>query len=437
MFRDLKGKKLLILGGTRISCEIVRYAKKMGVYTVVTDYYPPENSPAKQIADEHFLVSTTDVDAVVELIKAKQIEGVMVGFSDMLLPYYAEICDKAGLPAYGTKEQFEAFINKERYKALCREHKVPTVDEYVVRVDHFEQDTANILFPVLVKPADSSGARGITICQNAEELQEAIEKAQGFSKTGVVLVERYLTGKEATVFWVFQNGKYHLCGIGNRHVKHNQEGVIPLPVGYTFPAMVTEDYINNIEPKVKEMFASVGIKNGMMFMQCKIENGECVVYDVGYRLTGSLEYKIFEEVCGYNPMKMLIHFALTGEMADVDISEYVNPYIGKYAYNVSFLGKPGKIAQITGNDTVLDIPGVIDSVLAHYPGEEITQNMRGLLAQICLRVLGTAEDKDDLWNKIEKVQNSVHIISTMGEEMMLPGFEFSDIVNVVKNIDEV
>ena len=71
-------KKLLILGGTRISCEIVRKAKKMGVYTVVTDYYDETKSPAKQIADESFLVSCTDVDAVVSLIKEQNIDGVLV-----------------------------------------------------------------------------------------------------------------------------------------------------------------------------------------------------------------------------------------------------------------------------------------------------------------------------------------------------------------------
>ena len=150
MYQDLRGKKLLVLGGTLISCEIVRYAKEMGVYVVVADYYPPEKSPAKQIADEHFLISATDVEAVVQLIREEHIEGVLVGFNDMLLPYYAEICQKSGLPAYGTKKQFEIFINKEQYKALCREYDVPTVEEYTVHFDTFDDDTKNIKYPVLV-----------------------------------------------------------------------------------------------------------------------------------------------------------------------------------------------------------------------------------------------------------------------------------------------
>ena len=161
---DLKGKRLLVLGGTRISCEIIRKAMQMGLTVGVADYYPREQSPGKLIADEDYEVSTLDVDAVAALIKKQRFDGVLTGFSDMLLPYYAEICRKAGLPSYGTKEQFELFTNKERYKALCRKYGVPTVEEY--RVDPETVDDSEIRYPVLVKPADGSGSRGIMVCHN-------------------------------------------------------------------------------------------------------------------------------------------------------------------------------------------------------------------------------------------------------------------------------
>ena len=104
---NLRGKRLLILGGMRFSCEIVKTARGMGIYTLVADYNKIEDSPAKQIADEAVDLSVIDVDAVVSYIKSHNIDGVFVGFNDMLLPYYAEICEKSGLPCYGTKEQFE------------------------------------------------------------------------------------------------------------------------------------------------------------------------------------------------------------------------------------------------------------------------------------------------------------------------------------------
>lgn len=427
---DVKGKKLLILGGMRISCEIVRKAKEMGLYVMVTDYNPPEKSPAKLIADESFMVSATDVDAVVELIEREQADGVLVGFNDLLLPYYADICKKAGLPCYGTREQFETFTNKLSYKRLMREFDVPTIPEYTMD----DLDAGKVCFPVIVKPTESSGARGISICNNADELRAGYEKASAASVDGNVLIERYLDELEATVFWIFDDGSYYVAMIGNRHVKHNQEGVIPLPAGYTYPASVTDRYLEEVVPNAKKMFASAGIKNGMMFMQCKILDGECLVYDIGYRLTGSLEYKNLHATCGYDPMEMMIHFAVTGKMMDGDLSALVNPYLGKYTYNVSRLCAPGKIGAITGLAETAAMPGVIDAVPAHQPGEEITQAMKGLLAQITVRILGTSNSMDEVYRDIDQIQKQIRLLSDTGEDLSLDGIEEDDVTGMLADI---
>lgn len=88
---NLSGKRLLVLGGSRISCQIVRKAQEMGIYVMVTDWYPVEKSPAKQIADKAFTVSTADVDAIVKLIRDEKVDGVITGFTDSVLPYYATL----------------------------------------------------------------------------------------------------------------------------------------------------------------------------------------------------------------------------------------------------------------------------------------------------------------------------------------------------------
>lgn len=425
---DLNGKRLLVLGGTRISCEIIKTARKLGCFVGVADFNSVENSPGKQIADAAYDVSVTDVDAVVDLIKREDIDGVITGFSDMLLPYYAQICDRAGLPSYASKEQFEIFINKDRYKALMREYDVPTVEEYSVDIDHFDETTKNIHYPVLVKPADSAGARGITICKDKSELKKSIEKAKAFSRTGVVLVERYIEGREVTVFWVFQDGKYYLTAIGNRHVKHNQEGVIPLPVGYTYPASILPKYQREIEPKCKKMFQAVGIQNGMMFMQCKVENETCIVYDIGFRYTGSLEYKNLKDICGYDPMEMMIRFALTGKMAEENIAPKVDStFRGRYGFNVSCLAAPGVIKELNGLEDVAEFKEVIDVVVAHNPGETITETMKGLLSQITVRILGTVDRAEELYPVMKKIEDTIHIISKEGNELMLSGIEPEDI----------
>lgn len=425
MYQDLKGKRLLILGGMRFSCEIVRKAQAMGIYTLVADYNKIEDSPGKQIADEAVDLSVTDVDAVVAYVKENRIDGVFVGFNDMLLPYYAEICEKTGLPCYGTKEQFETLIAKDRYKALCRQFDVPTIPEY-------EIDDEHIQYPVLVKPVDSSGSRGITICYDSKQLIDAVEIGKKASKTKKVLIERYMDGREVTVFWTFQNGNYYLSALANRHVKQNQgSDVIPLPVGYTFPSIYLAKYRADVEENCKRMFRHLGIKDGMMFMQCKVENGTCYLYDLGFRPTGSLEYKILKRVCGYDPLEMMILFALTGKMGKEDIASRANPEFSHPAFNVSCLCAPGTIKEIAGIDEVKAMKMVEDVVVAHKAGETITEQMRGLLAQITVRVLGVAPTKEDLLPTMQKIGNTIHIVGENGEELMLPGIDYDDINGLV------
>lgn len=428
----MKNKRLLILGGSRISCQIVKKAQSMGIIVGVTDWYKLEQSPAKQIADEAYYVSTSDVDAVVQLIKDNAFDGVITGFTDSVLPYYAQICEKAGIPAYGTKEQFETFINKNRYKELLRTFDIPTIKEYKINLSHFENSIQSIKYPVLVKPADSSGSRGITICHNSNELKEAIAYAMESSEEKELLVEQYVDEDEVTIFWLFVDGNYYMTLLGNRHVKYNQEGAIPLPVGYTYPSGVQVRYIEEVEPKVKAMLEHVGIKNGMMFMQCKVIEGVCVVYDVGYRLTGSFEYINLRELCGFDPMDMLIKYALTGSMGEPAIERKVDPYLGgKYSFNVSLLAKPGRIAQINGIEEVKSMKNVFDVIVAHPVGDVITEQMMGLLSQITVRILGYADSVDELKSIMMTIHDTMEVVSETGENMLLPGIALEDEINVI------
>lgn len=423
---DLKGKRLLILGGSRISCEIIRKAREMGIYTLVTDWYPIEKSPAKQMADKALITSTADIDAMVQLIKDENIDGVITGYTDSVLPYYAQICEKAGLPSYGTKEQFEILTNKNKYKALCKEYGVPTVEEYIIKQSSSDEDFKKIKYPVLVKPADSSGARGISICYNKEELITAYDRAVNFSESKEVLVEQYLDGEEVTIFWVFQDGNIYLSGMGNRHVKHKEEGIIPLPVAYSFPSIHIKRYEKEVEPKVKEMLKSIGIENGMMFMQCLVEDGECIVYDIGFRLTGSLEYKLQEAIDGYDPLEMMIRFALTGKMAEDSLKDKITPYWKQYACNVSFLTRPGLVGKINGVEDIKAMPGVVDAVLAHLEGEEIPESARGTLKQIILRAFGVASSQEELEDMLNEIYSKLEVLSPDGENMLMDGFDTSE-----------
>ena len=115
--KQIQGKKLLLLGGVRAACEIIREAQKVGVIVYETDYLP--DSPAKKVADKAFMTSCTDVDAVVELCKAEGIDGLFTGYTDSLLPFAEQICRKLNFPFWGDSQNIEMCINKQMFKDAC------------------------------------------------------------------------------------------------------------------------------------------------------------------------------------------------------------------------------------------------------------------------------------------------------------------------------
>ena len=422
---DVSGKKIAVLGGTRIACELVRAAKSLGMHTTVIDYNPPEDSPAKRIADDHALISVADTDEVALYIREHHIDGTITGYADSLLGWYAEICEKADIPCYGTRQQFDLFVDKRNWKALCEQFGVPTSKEYDAEV--LLSDPSAAIYPLMVKPADGSGSRGVSVVRQPSEYIDGYESAKNLSRGGAVLVEDYLDGPEVTVFWLFIDGVYRVFLLGNRLVKHNQAGCLPLPAGYTFPASVLPRYLDEVAPRVENMLASAGVQNGMMFMQCIVRDGLPYVYDIGYRTTGSLEQHLTEAVAGYSPIDMMLCHAVTGSMTDDErIWERVGRGLYAPCFNISCLMRPGTVDHFEGLESVLGDPHVVACVKAHVEGEFLPMSEKGRLSQIALRILGTVDRASELEPVMLRLQEQIKIISPEGESLMLQGLERGD-----------
>ena len=146
---NLKGKKLLILGGNALTSDIVLKAKELGVYTIVTDWNTPDISPAKKLADEIWDVSITDFDTLSILINEKSIDGIITGFTDSYLLPYQYLCECNKLPCYASKEQFEITLDKDLFKKICIANNVPVVPEYDLH--NFDKNEISINNKIIIK----------------------------------------------------------------------------------------------------------------------------------------------------------------------------------------------------------------------------------------------------------------------------------------------
>ncbi|MBE7089982.1 MAG: ATP-grasp domain-containing protein [Clostridiales bacterium] len=414
-----QGKKLLILGANPETVSLVVKANKMGYKTYVTDYNP--NAYAKKFASVPCNIDGMNADELTKFVQEEKIDAVLVGVAEALIPTYCEVCKRLNIPCFASLEQFDIMIHKDKFKSTCREHGVPVVEEYSV----LEPD--KVKYPAIVKPVDSSSSYGISICNNREELDVAIEKALSFSPSKTILIEKYMDGIEAIVYYVIQDGKPSLVAMCDRYTSKEQEGITQLPSAYIFPSKHLDKYIKETDEKVCNMLKGMGIQNGVLFLQAFIDDGSVRIYEPGFRLNGAQEHMIVSALTGIDAKELLINYALTGKMSEVDISALANPtFNGKWACKLSPLVKEGVIGKIEGVEEIKAIEGVVDV----YPNYDDGGEVKGLgtQRQMLANIFIVADTKEELKERTEKVIDAVKCYDVDGNDMLLKPFNTEIII---------
>lgn len=327
---------------------------------------------------------------------------------------------KAGLPCYGNFDLFKIMTDKKLFKKTCRDHNVPTIREWTI--EEIEKNKS-IEFPVIVKPTDSSGSRGITVCNNYAELSKGIEKALQFSPSKQYIVEKYMTGEEVVLYYYFQDGTPIFMGMCDRYVCKDQVGVAQLPLAYIFPSKHTEAHLKNTDSVMKQMFEKIGVQNGTMFLQAFIENDTVYVYEPGYRLNGAREQYVFGSTMGIYATKMLLYFALTGKMSEDSLLEQCDPYIhGKYACVLSPILKTGKIDNILGLEYIKNNPNIVNIAITNETNDVVKSEVIGTLRQLAYRAAIVTDSKESLIKEIDDMQKNVDWLDADGNSLMLRQF---------------
>ena len=171
---DLHGKKLLLMGGAAFGQDLRAYANEQGFEMIAVG---KDISRLKIYADEAYAIDTQDVDMLEKPVDDKKIDGIFVGTTEVNIPPAIELSKRTGAHFYVSTEQWSVLADKRKFKKIMETQGLNTIPEYSLEDTDGFGDADNLLYPVLVKPADSSGARGITVANNKKELKESYEYA--------------------------------------------------------------------------------------------------------------------------------------------------------------------------------------------------------------------------------------------------------------------
>lgn len=408
-------KKVLILGANPETVSLISKAREMGLFTIVTDNNP--NAFAKKYADMPIDINAVDVDALEEFARRESVDGILVGVAEALLPAYCELCKRLKMPCYSTPEKFDIMVNKDLFKNKCRKYGVPTIKEYTL------EDKDIIEYPVIVKPVDSCSSKGISICQNEEELKKGIEFALQFSVSNKYLIEQYMKGDEVISYYVMQDGNPIFVGMCDRYT-YKQKDKVQLPTSYIFPSRHIYSYLKYSDKPVKDMIRGIGLHNGSIFFQCFVDQQGIVrTYEPGFRLNGAQEHLILSQVSGIDAKEMYINLALNGKVADENLEIKANPNHLELCCKLSPLVKTGRIESIEGLEEIIKLPDVV-SINPSYNSGDIVDGY-GTLKQIVCRFFIVSKTKQRLIDTINSIYSFLKVIDVEGNNMLIGRFDTS------------
>lgn len=410
----LHGKKLLILGSTAKTLDLVKYAKEMGIYTIISDWNDPAKAFVKMAADEHWEVSLLDYEELSKRIKFHKVDGIITGFTDSYLLPYQHLCELNNLPCYATKEVFEITLDKARFKNLCIENGVPVVPEYdlsTIDINSISKENK-----IIIKPVDNSGSRGIVVCDSPQSFQICLDYALSFSKKKEVVLEKFMELDTFSVSYTIQDGQISMSTMNDRIV-HKVPSGGAVTAGGRYPSRFIDSYIIEMDSKVRCMYKKLGLKNGVLFIQGFTDGTDYYFYEMGYRISGGRHYIYTDHQNNTNAAKNLIHFALTGRMADYIIGERDNPKFKELCYQINIMGKEATIAKIEGFEYIKSIPEVFESNLFKNVGDNIGKD--GTTAQQVAGIYTIVKDEEHLASVCKCIQEHLIIEDAEGNNLML------------------
>lgn len=424
---DLRGKKLLLIGGLNNTVDLIDLAHRNGVLVGVADYN--HGTLAKSLADFAYDVNAYDEAAVAQLIQDEHFDGVITAFNERLGPVVRRIADKTGLSAPFTVEQLQMSTNKKFFKHTCLKYGVPVPMEYVIK-DREDIRNKAIDYPVIIKPVDCASSVGVTPCFNEEELEAGFDKARKASKSGDVIVEQYVPYDEINMTFIAQDGDIQLAAVHDRYFNQDQESATKAPDLYIYPSRYTDLIQDRYSAKIIEMLKGIGIKNGSLFIQAIIRGEQLYCYEAGMRLNGCKTYQILEHENDYNTFEHLMELALTGSMGE---HRKFDPKFKRWYATVNVLGIPGTtIAEVRGEKALNSYPWLIHIARRDGVGHQIPPDSAGTLVQDTTRIHVVADTKEELMERIDKVNELFQMLDAEGNSVLLKPHDTKE---VLKSLD--
>lgn len=307
-------KKILFLGAAAFQLPPIQYALSKG-YRVITADNCPKN-PLHELAEASYDVSTTDKEGILEVAQKEQVDGIMTFASDVSMPAVAYAGAKMGLPApdYQTvltltnKALFREFLQREGLQyQVFRIFQAEELEEAIAYIQAIRK-------PIVVKPVDRSGSRGVSIVWSSDWAEKAVKDAFRVSLKKEIIVEEYVQKVEKQVCGdgYMEDGKLLFVAFGDGHFYDDMPFMAPY--GETFPSLHDPKILEEVRGKLEEVLQKVGYHRGPFNLDVLITKDEGVfINEIGPRCGGNYIPKLIELRHKFNLVEAAVEGCLDGD----------------------------------------------------------------------------------------------------------------------------
>lgn len=357
----LINKKLLVIGAGLAQLDAIKKAVDMGYHVLASDGSPA--AAGLKIAHETRTIDVKDVKGTLAWAREAKIDGVISYASDITLPTVLAVRETLGLPGLG-KVPMEVSLDKSRQRMRFKKAGLPQPDFEIIENEYdLDKAVKRIEFPLVIKPVDNSGSRGVTVADNKGELPSAYLAAKENSKKGLVIIEEFIEGTELTIEGFSIDGSHHILAMSD---KYKPDGSYRVATQLAYPAAISSEQELEIIKIMSAAYDAAGVDNTPTHSEVILSPSGPKIVEIGCRGGGFFVFtKVVEAASGYDIVANWTRLCAGDPVDEIKISKR-GVVLGFYA------GTPGRLVRVQGFEKAQAMDGVETGLFIH-PGEIIPE----------------------------------------------------------------
>lgn len=396
-------KKLMLLGGLRYLLPVIEAAHQQGYYVITCDYLP--HNIAHKYSDEYVDVSIVDKEAVLKVACDKKIDGIMSFAVDPGVITASYVQNEMGLPSFGPYESVCILQNKDRFRAFLKEHgfNVPkakgfgSMDEALAAKDWYP-------WPVIVKPTDSAGSKGVSRVDRYEDLKPALEDAFEHSISGRVIVEEFIEKQGCSSdsdSFSLDGGLVFTSFSAQRFDKDATNEYVP--AAFSWPSTFTDDQEAYLKSELQRLLTLLHMQTSVYNIETRIgTNGKPYIMEVSPRGGGNRLAEMARMGTGVDIITACVRAAVGDSVPTIE----QKTFDGHWAEVILHSEKTGKFKQLNISPEV--VPYIKQTDLWVMPGDTVNtfRGANDAIGTLVLRFdsdieLGHAMNNVKVWCKVD------------------------------------